>query len=87
MPAPAGPQKPSVGRMVHYVARGSADGKYKSVCRASVITEVEDQEKQVVTLTVFNPQGTSYEYKVEHQETATGGPDLIPGTWHRPEFV
>lgn len=33
-------QKPSVGRIVHYVSRGSADGAYTPECRAAVIAEV-----------------------------------------------
>lgn len=32
-------QKPSVGRVVHYVARGSADGVFPPACRAATITD------------------------------------------------
>lgn len=32
--------KPFVGQTVHYVARGSADGRFPSVCRAATVTEV-----------------------------------------------
>jgi hypothetical protein len=31
---------PSVGRIVHYVARGSADGVFPRTCRAAIITDV-----------------------------------------------
>lgn len=31
---------PSVGRIVHYVSRGSADGFFKPQCRAAIITVV-----------------------------------------------
>ena len=33
-------QQPSVGRDVHYVSRGSADGVYGRECRAAKVTEV-----------------------------------------------
>lgn len=49
------PQKPSVGRTVHYVARGSADGKFPPVCRAATVTEVDDTGR--VGLMVANPTG------------------------------
>lgn len=32
--------KPYVGQTVHYVARGSADGRFAPACRAAVLTEV-----------------------------------------------
>ncbi len=31
---------PTVGRIVHYVAYGSAGGEYPSVCRAATVAEV-----------------------------------------------
>lgn len=31
---------PSVGRVVHYVSRGSADGVFPPACRAAIITEI-----------------------------------------------
>ncbi len=31
---------PSVGRIVHYVARGSADGVYPKMCRAATVAQV-----------------------------------------------
>jgi hypothetical protein len=33
-------QKPSVGRIVHYVSYGTPGGEYASKCRAAVVTEV-----------------------------------------------
>lgn len=47
--------KPSIGRIVHYVARGSADGKFPPTCRAATITEVGDAGR--VGLVVVNPTG------------------------------
>ncbi len=32
--------KPAGGRIVHYVARGSADGVFPPACRAAILTEV-----------------------------------------------
>lgn len=56
-------QKPTVGRIVHYKSRGSADGVYPSVNRAAIITEVRhvfsngNKTGEEVKLTVFNPEG------------------------------
>lgn len=61
------PQVPSIGRMVHYVTRGSADGVYPPQCRAALITEViPDGEgfKGRVNLQVFYPVGIHAELGV-----------------------
>lgn len=61
--------KPTVGRMVYYKARGSADGKFPKVDRAAIITDVRfiptDAPKEnseingyhEVRLAVLNPEG------------------------------
>jgi len=67
--------KPTVGRIVHYVARGSADGKFPPVHRAAVNAEVIPG---AVHLVVLNPQGIFFD-KVEYDE------NKAPGTWHWPE--
>ncbi len=76
--------KPSVGRVVHYVARGSADGKFPSVCRAADITEIHDDD--VVGLMVKNPTGLFFHSIADggclHDEDGKPG-----GTWHWPERV
>ncbi len=45
-----------VGQMVHYVARGSADGMYPAVCRAATVTEVMEGSP-AIGLAVVNPTG------------------------------
>lgn len=72
---------PSVGRDVHYVARGSADGVFPSICRAAKITEVVDEDEAVASLCVFNPSGLFFDKALPYDETNH------PGTWHWPERV
>lgn len=65
-------QKPSVGRVVHYVSYGTPGGEYRSECRAAIITEVatpghvlltepdgqmHSSDEVVVGLAVLNPSG------------------------------
>lgn len=94
------PQQPSVGRDVHYVSRGSADGVYKPVCRAAKITEIPEY------LEPFSPVGSGgdvveYDGPVEPVHLIVFNPggvffdhdvphdesDLLGGTWHWPERV
>jgi hypothetical protein len=80
---------PSVGRDVHYVSRGSADGKFPSTCRAAKVTQVLPPKgrgakaiKGNVHLLVMNPDGLFFDHDVpEDQDTKLGG------TWHWPERV
>lgn len=75
-------QRPSVVRAVHYVARGSADGRFPKACRAATITEVGENE--AVGLCVINPSGLFFHQLadggVQHDEKEKAG-----GTWHWPE--
>lgn len=75
---------PSVGRIVHYVSRGSADLIFPAVCRAAVITEVPADQNTGhegnVMLCVLNPQGIFFD-SVDYAS------DNYPGTWHWPERV
>jgi len=67
---------PTVGRIVHYKARGSADGAFLPVCRAAVITQTHSP--QVVSLAVLNPTGLFFDQALPLNE------DQAPGTWHWP---
>ena len=80
------PVAPSVGRIVHYVSLGSAGGKYPSVCRAAVISEVGDGGAAGrVGLVALNPTGLFF------HSLADGGcayaAEPVGGTWHWPERV
>ena len=75
---------PSVGRVVHYVSYGTPGGEYPSVCRAAIVTEVEDagEPDPTVGLAVLNPEGMFFNREVEQDEDGHRG-----GTWHWPERV
>lgn len=90
-------QKPSVGRVVHYVSYGTPGGEYASQCRAAVVTEVDDPNGANVDLgraglAVLNPTGMFFHAlaaggcRYEHPDS---GPNGSPrgGTWHWPERV
>jgi hypothetical protein len=50
----------SLGDAVHYVARGSLDGKFPPTCRAAIVTEREEAftpEVDRVGLAAINPTG------------------------------
>jgi hypothetical protein len=77
--------KPSIGRIVHYVSYGTPireDGTqaFPSVCRAAVITEVQDED--TVGLCVLNPTGQFFNQGVRVSED-----ENQVGTWHSPERV
>lgn len=67
---------PTVGRILHYKARGSADGAFPSVCRAAIVTETYADD--FVSLAVLNPTGLFFDQRIEHDEQQS------PGTWHWP---
>lgn len=76
-PLPKPAEKPTVGRIVHYVAFGTPGGEYAAGAhRAAIVTEVADD---AVTLHIFNPTGTHFRAGVKHDPTHQ------PGTWHWPE--
>jgi hypothetical protein len=60
---------PSVGRIVHYVSRGSADGKFPATCRAAVVTEVaEPEQPRLVSLAVLNPSGLFFDQLIPYDD-------------------
>jgi hypothetical protein len=85
-------QKPSVGRIVHYVSYGTPGGEYTQECRAAIIAAVHLSEgegslanfsgPETVSLAVFNPTGMFFNQVCRHSEGAKSG-----GTWHWPERV
>lgn len=48
--------KPTVGRVVYYKARGSADGVFPKVDRAAIITDVHELDG-TIRVCVLNPEG------------------------------
>lgn len=83
-------QKPSIGRIVHYVSYGTPGGEYKSECRAAIVTEVTEHPDAdgSVGLCVMNPTGLFLNRSVPHAEDKAAGADQHPGgTWHWPERV
>lgn len=86
-PTPSG-QLASVGRAVHYVSRGSQDGKYAPEVRHAVVTAVPELGPDgqpapagVVHLRVEAPNGGFYDFDVPHADTYT------PGCWSWPARV
>jgi hypothetical protein len=96
-------QRPSVGRIVHYVSYGTPGGEYTSECRAAIVTEVDEYQPSPdgsfighVGLCVLNPTGQFFNRSVHHHEGDIGhdhaGAELPErsyrrGTWHWPERV
>lgn len=80
---------PTVGRVVHYVSRGSADGVFPPACRAAHITELDPDDAALVGLCVLNPTGLFFHSLAdggcEYDSAADGSHQ--PGTWHWPERV
>lgn len=77
--------KPSVGRIAHYVARGSADGVFKSECVAAIITSAptagRGRPPKKIDLFVMTSTGSHHQSCLQDEETKAGG------TWHWPERV
>lgn len=93
-------QKPSIGRMVHYVAYGTPGGEYAAGAhRAAIITEVYEKGN-------MPPSGNVIQLDADGHCTSVGliifnptghhwrqsvpyddSPTPKPGTWHWPERV
>jgi hypothetical protein len=68
-------QKPSVGRMVHYVSE-------QGECQAAVISGVARDDESAVHLHVFDPVvAVNVKYSIQSDQ----GQGI--GTWHWPERV
>jgi hypothetical protein len=90
-------QKPSVGRVVHYVSFGTPGGEYKSECRAAIVAAVPHvfPDHGTVDLVVLNPSGLFFnradyhEGDVGHDHAAAEIParSYRGGSWHWPERV
>ena len=84
-------QKPSVGRIVHYVSYGTPGGEYTSQCRAAIIAGVPVSENsrfnadgevgKQLDLAVLNPTGMFFNRCPQSEDDQRGG------TWHWPERV
>jgi len=73
-------QKPSVGRVVHYISYGTPNGEYKPEHRAATIVRVgADDEDQEVGLCIMNPTGLFFNERVKKGDRE--------GQWHWPERV
>lgn len=88
-------QKPSIGRIVHYVSYGTPGGEYTSQCRAAIVAAVPQvvPDNGDVDLVVLNPTGLFFN-RCTYDEGGTsdtpGAPEARSyegGTWHWPERV
>ena len=85
-------QKPSVGRIVHYVSYGTPPGpggyqKYTSQCRAAIITEVTSPDAPI-GLCVLNPTGLFLNQGVEFHDGKgqAGSEDCVQPQTHGNPF-
>lgn len=74
------PQKPSVGRVVHYVSFGTPKGEFVPAHRAAIVTEVSPTNPSVIKVCVLNPTGIFFSEWLSNDEVSSTG-----GTWHWPE--
>lgn len=75
--------KPIVGDIVHYVSYGTPGGRFKSVCRAAIVTDLESSgvdPHEAVSLCVLNPSGMFFDQGLPHDER-----EKAAGSWHWPE--
>lgn len=78
-------QRPSVGRVVHYVSYGTPGGEFTPACRAATVTEVSETF-DVVGLCVQNPTGL-YFLPIKAGGCRLDEENKAGGTWHWPERV
>jgi hypothetical protein len=70
-------QKPSIGRIVHFKTRGSADGAFPPRDFAAIITTVHNDTN--VNLATFGDNGLRFEHSVPQGDQ--------PGNWNWPPRV
>lgn len=85
------PQKPSIGRVVHYHSYGTPSGEYLPEPRAAIVTAVHpdlddltdhlNHKPPYVSLCVLNPTGMFFDQAVAYSE------EPKPGHWSWPERV
>lgn len=78
--------KPSIGRIVHYKSRGSADGVFPPTNRAAIITDVREEvtnegspDHFQCRVCVLNPEGIFFSDWLNEGDQ--------PGNWGWPERV
>jgi hypothetical protein len=76
--------KPTVGRIVHYVAYGTPKGEHPAgICRAAIVAGLAwepgmPDNSEGADLVILNPSGLFFD-TCRHDEAKA------PGTWHWPE--
>lgn len=81
-------QMPSVGRIVHYVSRGSADGVFPATCRAAIVTDVPpDAGDHMAGLAVFHPDGLLFAQGIPYADPNSNDGRPLGGSWHWLERV
>src|SRR3954470_18525840 len=73
------PEYPTVGRVVHQVGRGSADGAFPPVCRAAIVTAAPPTALPdgAIDLFVMPPRGGFHDDAVPYHPGTPN--DLAPG--------
>jgi hypothetical protein len=61
--------QPTVGRIVHYKTRGSADGVFPPTAFAAIVTQVHEGS-MYADLVTFGPSGMRFETNVEYGNDA-----------------
>ena len=74
-------QKPTVGRIVHWVSSGHSLGvsATTSTCRAAIVTEVKNDT--TISCAVFTTKGTLFYTDINYDEGKAGA------SWHWPEMI
>lgn len=60
---------------------------YPKICRAAVITEITDLDRDRVALFVMNPTGLFFHERCEYHTPSDQPENMVPGSWHWPERI